>query len=501
MMTTNNKNRLLANRYQLVELIGKGAMGQVYRAKDTVLGGVNVSVKLLSQTVQNQKSRERFEREATISALLSEKSIHIVKVRDYGVDENKIPFYVMEFLQGESLSELIKNENLTLPRFLTLTRQICVGLENAHNGIIFEGKICPVIHRDIKPNNIFVIEDPTLGELVKILDFGIAKLTKTDESQTNAFVGTIEYCSPEQMEGDREIDRRSDIYSLGVVLYEMLAKQLPYQPNSFTYANWYKAHHEFQPKPFDPKLNIPEEIQQLILKCLAKKPSDRPQRVNDILQVIESMQKKSSQPRPSANNLNNVPQQRISKSTASLRDIYADSPWPSDKPQQKIVFPSLTTKLDQVTASLWVMLEEEDIRSRMSSIRYNQFLFQTYPHPMVLWITVLYNRELGPRWLPCYLDLKTDIGKQVLKVLAESEGYHIVLFALNQPQQCLNVISAKTSIKQRALIKKVFSVSNALNKVSSQPQISKNKLKQDFEKLKPKIVQELESATTEELHG
>ena len=104
-MTDPNIGRLLDNRYQLVELIGTGAMGRVYRAKDVLLGGVPVAVKFLSLTIQNPKLRlqERFEREAKTCALLGQKSLHIVRVMDYGVDENKTPFYVMEYLQGESL--------------------------------------------------------------------------------------------------------------------------------------------------------------------------------------------------------------------------------------------------------------------------------------------------------------------------------------------------------------------------------------------------------------
>jgi len=97
MMTDPNNGRILNNRYQLIELIGKGAMGRVYQAKDMLLGGVIVAVKFLSHALMNQKMRDRFEAEATICALLGEKSNHIVRVRDYGVDENDIPFYVMEF--------------------------------------------------------------------------------------------------------------------------------------------------------------------------------------------------------------------------------------------------------------------------------------------------------------------------------------------------------------------------------------------------------------------
>ena len=162
-MTDPNLNRVLANRYQLVELVGEGSMGRVYRAKDILLGSVTVAVKFLSQMLLNKKMRQRFEREATICALLGEKSIHIVRVRDYGVDDNDIPYYVMEYLQGESLSEIIQSEPLSLSRFCNITRQICVGMKSAHEGISFNEELCPIIHRDIKPSNIFVLKNTTIG--------------------------------------------------------------------------------------------------------------------------------------------------------------------------------------------------------------------------------------------------------------------------------------------------------------------------------------------------
>jgi serine/threonine-protein kinase len=224
------------------ELIGKGAMGRVYQAKDMLLGGVVVAVKFLSQALLNKKMRDRFYREATISALLSEKSNHIVRVRDYGVDENEISFYVMEYLEGESLSEVIRRQPLSLPRFLNTSRQICLGLQCAHKGVVFEGQLSPIVHRDIKPSNILVTQDSSIGELVKILDFGIAKLLQSDSSQTNTFMGTLAYCSPEQMEG-KELDARSDIYSLGVMMFEMLTGEMPLCAETHSFGSWYKAHH------------------------------------------------------------------------------------------------------------------------------------------------------------------------------------------------------------------------------------------------------------------
>lgn len=116
MNTDTNQGRLLANRYELSELVGEGAMGRVYRAKDTVLGGVIVAVKFLSQALLNESMRDRFEREATISALLGEKSIHVVRVKDYGVDEHNSPFYVMEFLAGDSINDLISYQPIPLKR-------------------------------------------------------------------------------------------------------------------------------------------------------------------------------------------------------------------------------------------------------------------------------------------------------------------------------------------------------------------------------------------------
>ena len=251
-----HQSRLLSNRYQLIEMVGKGAMGRVYLAEDNLLGGVTVAIKFLSQALLNKKMKERFLREAKISALLAEKTIHIVRVRDYGVDEDEIPYYVMEFLQGDSLSDLIKVQPFTLPRFLKLARQICLGLQPAHSGIVFDKEQVTIIHRDIKPSNVLVVQDSTLGELVKILDFGIAKLIQSGGAQTQSFMGTLAYCSPEQMEG-KELDNRSDIYSLGVMMYEMVTGDMPITPETHSFGGWYKAHHRHTPKPFKSNVKIP----------------------------------------------------------------------------------------------------------------------------------------------------------------------------------------------------------------------------------------------------
>lgn len=516
------EDRILAGRYHLIELVGSGAMGQVYRAEDKVLGGVTVAVKFLSHTLLNDKMRQRFEREATISALLGEKSLHIVKVRDYGVDENDVPFYVMEFLVGQSLSDIIKFQPLELKRFLRLTRQICVGLEAAHTGIMLHGELCQVVHRDIKPSNILVTKEPTLGELIKILDFGIARLVQANATQTHSFMGTLAYCSPEQMEG-KKLDNRSDIYSLGVMMYEMLTLEMPILPDSSSFGAWYKAHHEYEPRPFDPRLNIPSELKNIIMRCMAKSREDRPQTVGEIIQVIDNIEKSlqesathdrtyfSGHPTvvadvnkdvvkgddtptiaiPTSRQKNRIDTSPTEVATqVSASTTISKLTWPKNKPLQKIVFPRIVTTETETFASLWVMLDKQDIINRLISVRYNQFLFLHTPHPMILWITVIYNPTHGPRWLPCYLDLKSESSRQVVSLLSDTGSYRILFFAIEEPDRCQHSMMSTIAANQCKIMKEWLKMT-ATMKTSGDPAVSKKRLKEEFERLKPKILAKL----------
>ena len=500
MNTDPNYGRLLANRYQLEDSVGEGAMGRVYRAKDTVLGGVTVAVKFLSQTLLNDNMRDRFEREATISALLGEKSIHVVRVKDYGVDESNIPFYVMEFLSGKSINDIIRYHPLSLERFLALTRHVCLGLESAHQGIYFNGELCRIIHRDIKPSNIIVVNDPTLGEVAKILDFGIAKLILSNSSQTQSFMGTLAYCSPEQMEG-KELDNRSDIYSLGVMMYEMLTMDMPLLPQNSSFGGWYQAHHTFKPEPFSPRLNLPPELQNLVFRCLEKERDNRPQDVREILQVIENIQETRKN---HSQNLERIIQQYLQETIVeentleaspipSVTDFCLQTSWPQDKPLRKIVFAQLMSTPLGETPVLSVMLDEQDIYNRMSSIRYNQFLFLNHPHPMLLWITLLYNAEHGPRWLPCYLDLKSKKGQQLSRKLAEVGKYRILFYALEKPQTCQHVAASTINTHNCKMLQKWSDISKAARS-SGNIKVAKEILKKELEKLKPTILAKVELA-------
>jgi len=509
-MSDPNIGRLLSKRYQLQELIGTGAMGRVYRAKDILLGGVPVAVKFLALSIQNEKMRlqDRFEREAKTCALLGQKSIHIVRVMDYGVDEKNTPFYVMEFLLGQSLSSVIRLENLSLARFLSMARQISLGLQCAHNGILVDGTICPIIHRDIKPSNMLVIQDSSFGELVKVLDFGIAKLLQSDGNVTSYYLGTLAYSSPEQMEG-KELDNRADIYSLGVMMFEMLTGKMPLLAPTSSFGAWYKTHRYEAPRTFAevaPKLQLPKEVENLVMSCLAKLPSDRPQSISAILQTLASIEQdyqthgiRQKNHLPPHVALVKVESKQPTKadvqtslSQPEATPIYS---WPQNKPIADIVFPQSIQNNGEVLPALWVMLPQQEIQKRLVCTRYNQFLLITVPHPMLLWITVIYNRKHGPKWLPYYLDLKTSLGQEITNLLGRTGYYRLLFFARETPDRCSHMLLSSIAPTQRQRLQQWVTSSQVLAS-SAEPQMSKSLLKNEYEKIKPSILSKLEVMNT-----
>jgi len=499
-MSDPNLGRVLNKRYQLIELLGQGSMGRVYAARDTLLGGVPVAIKFLSQTLLNQKMRDRFEREATTCALLGQRSIHIIRVSDYGIDEDGIPFYVMEYLKGHSLSEIIVQSPLRLPRFLNISRQICLGLQTAHQGIPVDGKLCPIVHRDIKPSNILITQNDSLGELAKVLDFGIAKTLQSDANQTNCFMGTLAYSSPEQMEG-QELDGRSDIYSMGVMMYQMLTGKMPINADTHTFGSWYRAHHQNHPRSFadaNSTARIPKVLENLIMSCLAKEPRDRPQSAADIIKALEPLEQRFGTGREIGKRieavLSKVP---VTDKPASAKLLAPDeicrlTSWPKDKPLGDITFPQIIPTSQETLASLWVMFSQEEIERRRVCTRHNQFLFAPAPHPALLWLTTLYNPLYGPRWLPSYLDMKTGFGQKMIRLLADSGKYQILFFSKEEPQKCANVLMATIAPAQCKLMKNWATMAQ-MAPASNTFAITKNQLKQALEDLKPKILMTLES--------
>ncbi|MEL6490370.1 MAG: serine/threonine-protein kinase [Cyanobacteria bacterium J06621_3] len=551
-MTDPNTGRKISNRYELIESIGQGSMGRVYLAGDSLLGGVPVAVKFLSQTLLNEEMRERFLREAMTCAQLGQKSMHVVRVTDYGVNEDEVPFYVMEYLKGDNVGQIVKKQPLPVPRFLGLVRQILLGLRTAHNGIMVNGETVPIIHRDIKPSNILVTSDPSMGELVKILDFGIAKLMQADSEQTSTFMGTLAYASPEQMEG-RELDNRSDIYSMGVMMYQMLSGKLPVKPKKNTFGSWYKVHRLAQPKSLV-TYKVPKMLDEVVMACLAKQREDRPDSISDILDAIDPLEKrfgsgfqisqqisKTLSKVPVAKDISREFGNKLSENAEktdqnqspehspehSLDDspnhlnltehsentanqspehqaadrFYLDQPWPAEMPIAQIVFPKLLTQGNETLPTLWAMMPTAEIEKRIRNTRYNNFMCTMSPHPMVLWLTAFYNKVEGPRWLPCYLDLKVTASQTMMWQLAEAKQYRILFFSKEPPHQCLYVKPLSIAASQLRLLKEW--TTNARNFPSGgDPKASKALLKRELESnLKPKILMNFEAMHSDSRPG
>ncbi len=265
--------QILGNRYEVQELLGQGGMAQVYRARDRVLGR-SVAIKILRAEYTSDASLvARFQREARAAANLVHPNI--VAIYDVGQDGTQF-FIVMEYITGSTLKEIIRQRApLTVDFALKVTEQVCAALEYAHRH--------GVIHRDIKPQNILLSEDE---EVVKVADFGIAKSQIDPETTAERLaMGTVKYVSPEQARGI-EVVPQSDIYSLGVVLFEMLTAQQPFDgetPVSIALA------HAEAPPPRPRAINpyLPPAVEGIILRALSKDPADRFASARELRQSLE----------------------------------------------------------------------------------------------------------------------------------------------------------------------------------------------------------------------
>ncbi|WP_375443131.1 serine/threonine protein kinase, partial [uncultured Nostoc sp.] len=302
--------RLLGDneRYRLDRRLGGGGMGDVFLATDTRVGQ-QVALKLLKDTlVASQEMRKRFEREVAVCAALQ--SDHIVKISDCGVTSEGFPFYVMEYLRGQTLRQLLLREKrLSVERAVKIMAQVCKGLQLAHQGVTLQregGKSTEhiqVVHRDLKPDNIFLV--PTdLGEWVKVLDFGVAKIRSESSENANitnitsTFIGTFRYAPPEQIQSDKNLDARGDIYSLGIILYEMLSAADPFgisiKGSHVSEASWVLAHAYEPPKPLRSQPGCEHfsvQLEAVVMKCLHKNPANRFATVEELNLALQAAAK------------------------------------------------------------------------------------------------------------------------------------------------------------------------------------------------------------------
>jgi eukaryotic-like serine/threonine-protein kinase len=271
--------RVLAGRFTILARLGAGSMGTVYRAKQAPIGR-DVAIKILrSDRAVDEVSRARFLREARANSLLT--SPNTVTVFDFGQSENGDFYLAMELLEGESLGQRIKRVGrISVDEAIETAKQALRSLAEAHaKGII---------HRDLKPDNLFYARVQTnekFEELVKVLDFGIAKMLQTDgelamnaiETQAGTVFGTPRYMSPEQAQG-KPLDPRSDLYSLGVILYHMLTGRPPFTDDDAIVVM--ARHIKTPPRPMSevaPEARIPAEVEGLVMRILSKEPEKRPQ--------------------------------------------------------------------------------------------------------------------------------------------------------------------------------------------------------------------------------
>ncbi|MCZ7682241.1 MAG: serine/threonine protein kinase [Sandaracinaceae bacterium] len=278
---------VLAGRYRIEGKLGTGGIGVVYRAVQLPLARP-VAVKVLHEDLTAlAELRARFEREARVLSALTHP--HVVSISDYGIDEDR-PFLVMEVLEGHTLEEVVREDPIEPDRALAIARQILRGLAFAHS----KG----IAHRDLKPANVFLSRMSDGSEHVKLLDFGLARMVQPDGEADDqptlttrgVVFGTPAYMSPEQASGS-EVDERSDVYSAGVLLFELLAGRRPFLGD--TRAELLRAH-LMAPVPrlasVRPELRVSPDLADVIDVAMAKEPSERYPDARDMLAAIDAIE-------------------------------------------------------------------------------------------------------------------------------------------------------------------------------------------------------------------
>lgn len=356
-MSESPQSIILGNRYQIIDMLGKGGMSVVYRAQDLRLER-SVAIKILRQDFsQDPDFREHFRQEAKAAANLSHPNI--VTVHDFGFDEDSV-FIVMEYVPGTDLKTLLqKRSRLSNEEALQLMIQACAGVGYAHRA--------GLVHCDIKPQNFLITPDQHL----KVVDFGIARAMSSiqPDEKMDVVWGSPQYFSPEQAAG-LPPSPASDVYSLGIIFYEILTGELPFKASSSQeLARMHRQDLPRSPRELNPK--IPYPIEQILFKTLAKEPSARYRTADQLGRVLITYRESIKQ-----NNLNTVYQDNAETSNLQASQIISSLPQSSSniKPESGDVF-----KLDWITIGLGLLA----------------LLAVGGLIPFYLWIYLLYNSPIN----------------------------------------------------------------------------------------------------------
>jgi hypothetical protein len=313
-----------AGRYQIVSELGRGSMGVVYQGYDPVIGRTVAIKTMLTEGLGPQEFQEykaRFQREAQAAGALTHPNI--VTVYDFGEDSGLL-YLAMELLEGKSLDSIVEAQNiLPIETIIPMYDQVCSALDHAH--------MHKIVHRDIKPANIMILD----SGLVKVTDFGIAKMMSLGMTQAGQILGTPNYMSPEQVKG-RQVDGRADIFSLGVILYELVTGEMPFGAQNITTVI-YKIINENPTPPRELDATIPQGLSYVICKALAKNPDERYQTCREFAEDLKNYKSLGGMTAPAATVILRVPPlQAPPAEPAAQAPIRAEAPPAAAPPQAPI---------------------------------------------------------------------------------------------------------------------------------------------------------------------
>ncbi len=319
--------RIIAGKYRVESLLGEGGMGKVYKATQLTLDKSVVLKLLRASLLSDTRTVARFQREAKAASRLNHPNS--ISILDFGQAEDGALFIAMEYVSGKDLHQVLASEGpLPEHRIVRIATQILSALNDAHTA--------GVIHRDLKPENIMVEQRRGEPDFVKVLDFGIAKIQESDGSEGQALTragfvcGTPEYMSPEQARGV-QLDARSDLYAIGVICYQCATNMLPFEADSaVALATMHLTQEPVPPRKRRTDTHISEEMEQLILRAMAKDPNDRPQSAEEFRRELQRIGQRASEPTrvqaPIPQRASTRGARRMSQASTDRTDVRAPPP-------------------------------------------------------------------------------------------------------------------------------------------------------------------------------